>query len=191
MRFDTSDVAPRAATLILNMGWMFLPEVINDAGRMDFLALNPQSGAIAIVECKTTITSPMVVLNQIDRYHEAFGLPNALKWAFSWNPISQKFIDTFADYGVSYHHIDNNLERSRNKLRLSERYKFYETFYRFYPFHDVFPARTESGRILHPFLAQLVETDTPNVFKRPAPSPFDMPNYDDDDSDLRYVDDED
>lgn len=178
MRFDAAEIAPRAATLILNMGWIFLPEVINDAGRMDFLALNPANGAIAIVECKTTVLSPMGVLNQIDRYHEAFGLPNALKWAFSWNPVSQRFADTFADYGVSYHHIDNNLERSRNKLKLKDRYRFYETFYRFYPFHDVFPTQTESGRSLHPAIAQMKKENILNVFKRPAPSPFDISDVD-------------
>jgi hypothetical protein len=179
VRIDATEIAPRAATLILNMGWMFLPEVISDAGRMDFLALHPQTGALAIVECKTTITSPMGVLNQIDRYHEAFGIETAQKWAFSWNPISQKFANTFAEFDVSYHHIDNNLERSRNKLKISQKYRFYETFYRFYPFHDVFPTRTESGRILHPFVKALEKQEVPR-FTKPAPSPFDMSDDDGD-----------
>jgi len=159
MRIDAVEIAPRAATLILNMGWTFLPEVICDAGRMDFLAMNPLDGTLAIVECKTTILSPMGVVQQIDRYHESFGMPTALKWAFSWNPISQKFIDTFSRQGVSYYHIDNMLEKSRNKLRMRDRYKFYETFHRFYPFHDYFPTKTDGGRPLHPYLIHLAKQE--------------------------------
>ena len=180
MRIDATEIAPRAATLILNMGWLFLPEVINDAGRMDFLAMNPTNGQCAIVECKTTILSPMGVLNQIDRYHEAFGLTSALKWAFSWNPTPQKFIDTFTEFDVSYHHIDNSLEKSRNKLRMKDRYHFYETFYRFHPFHEVFPTHTEYGRILHPFAAALAKRELPK-FDKPAPIPSSLWRYDDGD----------
>ena len=172
MRFDVAEVAPRAATLILNMGWMFLPEVICDAGRMDFLALNPQNGALAVVESKTTIASPKTVTDQIDRYHESFGLPIAMKWALSWHPIPHKFVHMFAANGVSYYHIDNDLPRSRNKLRISERYRFYEVFYRFYPSHDVFPTHTESGRCIHPLLAEAEKANTSSVFKKLAPSPY-------------------
>jgi hypothetical protein len=169
MRFENQQVHPRVATMIKQMGWLFLHEYTCGKGRMDFLAMNPVNGDLAIVECKTSIPSVGPVLGQIGQYHHDFGIRAAFEWVFTWEKPKLKQIETIEACDVKLFLVNESIPATSPYLKSREKSQFYYHFYRFYPFHDYFPFRTEGGRAIHPYLIHLdwKERRTPSRYCDP------------------------
>lgn len=168
-RFETAHVHPRAATVIKNMGWLFLHEHICGKGRMDFLAMNPENGDLAIVECKTSISSVASVLRQLDQYHHDFAIRDAAQWIFVWDTPSQYSSDIINLCDVKLFQVNEGVPATSPTLRPSEKYEFYHHFYRFYPCHNYFPFREPNSRAIHPHLIRLDAQEKSNstIFRKP------------------------
>jgi hypothetical protein len=122
---------------------------------MDFLAMNPETGDLAIVECKVRVDWVGTILGQLGGYHNDFNIRAAAEWAFVWDKPKPKQEATIEACGVRLFHVDSSVPTRSPYLKPSEKHEFYYHFYRFYPFHDYFPFRTEGGRAIHPYLIHL------------------------------------
>ncbi len=83
------DIHPRVGTLLTqrNLLWIHeyrYPSFENQAGgSMDFLACDPKTGDFSIVECKIDCDSLSAIERQINRYFDAFMLPEARKEVYA------------------------------------------------------------------------------------------------------------
>lgn len=168
-KFETTNVHPRVAAMLDAMGWIFLHECLTDTGRMDFLCLNPENGDLAIIECKVTILSAKEVINQVGQYHEDFDIKDALQWVFVWDQPSKNISEIFEACHVSLFTVPHGNPTISPYPKLKAKQHFYRNFYRFYPFHEYFPTRTERGVAIHPILEILdSEKSKPVVSYRPV-----------------------
>lgn len=169
LQFENYQIHPRVAFMIKQMGWLFLHEYSRGKGRMDFLALHPESGDIAVVECKQSTPWVGTILGQLGQYHHDLGIKGAFEWAFVWNKPKRKQVETIEACGVRLFYVNESTPTISPYLKPREKHEFYYHFYRFYPFHDYFPFRTEGGRAIHPYLIHLdwKEKRTPSRFCDP------------------------
>lgn len=170
LQFENYQIHPRVATMINQMGWLFLHEYTCGKGRMDFLAMNPENGDLAIVECKTSVAGGVgVILGQLGGYHHDFGIRGAFEWAFVWDKPKAKHVEIIEACNVRLFHVNESVPATSPYLKPRQKHEFYYHFYRFYPFHDYFPFRTEGGRAIHPYLIHLdwKERRTPSRFCDP------------------------
>lgn len=96
--YEVPDMHPRAAAWLRNRGLVYIHEYPARYGRMDFLAIDPVTGQISIVECKVNITSAADVLSQIDGYRNGVSFPqgvNVNRIGLSLMPVSKKVIIDF------------------------------------------------------------------------------------------------
>lgn len=83
--FERNEVHTRVAALLAKDGWIYHHEYpFANGKRADFVAFHPATARIAVVECKTAISSTEALIEQINGYHDQLGYPHALKWAFIW-----------------------------------------------------------------------------------------------------------
>lgn len=135
-RFEAKEVHPRVAALLQKDDWLFLHECrLDDGRRMDFLALNPRSGHVAIVECKIEITSSEDVARQVNHYHSQLGFSDAFKWVFVWVMPSAKKIHGLMRHDIQVYEMDNEPDVTPISTSVDTRGKrvFWETFKRYHP----------------------------------------------------------
>ncbi len=85
-RFEVTEMHPRVASLLARDGWFYHHEYpLSNRKRADFIAIQPTTGRLAIIECKIAVSSTEALIDQINDYHRRFNHPHALKWAFIHN----------------------------------------------------------------------------------------------------------
>ena len=149
LQFENYHIHPRVATMIHNMGWLFLHEYRCEDWRIDFVALNPDNGDLAIVECKTHITNPIPVMAQIGAYHYDFQIWEAFKWVFVWDKPSNDIVEAMAEDSIKVFHVEESVLLTSPQLKNHQKYAFYRAFYHFYPCHNYFPFVEPNGTPIH------------------------------------------
>lgn len=107
---ESYDLHWRVAHILTADGWLYVHEYRGEGrGQIDFIALNPVTGHIAIIECKVDMESVDQITYQVNRYHKTLGIESALKWVFTLAPISKKRSDALVERGIECSHIDRSI----------------------------------------------------------------------------------
>ena len=135
-KFEAREIHPRVAALLQKADWLYLHEcVLDDNRRVDFVALNPRSGHIAIVECKAAVTSVSSLAEQVNHYHQRFGAPDAFKWVFVWETPHNRTVVRLMEHHIQVFDMDSEPSVSPISASVGHKAKriFWETFKKFHP----------------------------------------------------------
>lgn len=83
---------PRTAYDLTQRGLLYLHEYHVYNGNIDFLTIDPLSGRMGVVECKMQLDWLSGGMDQVERYHRAFGIQSADKVLYSYHPVSNEFL---------------------------------------------------------------------------------------------------
>lgn len=134
--FEVKEIHPIVAALLKKAHWLYLHEcVLDDNRRIDFVALNPRSGHIAIVECKIFVSSVSDLARQVNHYHSQFGVPIAFKWVFIWQTPRDSTIHRLMKHDIQVFDIDSEPTVTPIDASVGHKSKriFWETFKSFHP----------------------------------------------------------
>lgn len=129
--FEYKEIHPRVAALLQKADWLYLHEcVLDDNSRIDFVALNPRSGHIAIVECKTHVASVSSLAEQVNHYHRQFGAPIAYKWVFVWDTPMTRTVNRLMQHDIQVFDMENEPDVAPIHPSVGHKSKriFWETF---------------------------------------------------------------
>jgi hypothetical protein len=94
---ELRDLHPRVNHILNLHNWSVLIEAKVDSGRLDFAAIQRHTGRLMIVECKVGFVNTFRVIDQINRYHKAFGVPTAEKCLMTFRRLSAIQLEVLAD----------------------------------------------------------------------------------------------
>jgi hypothetical protein len=97
---ETRDLHPRVYAFLQSWDFFAINEYRYDGGSIDFLAIDRSTGDVVIIECKVAIKTVEPVVDQINRYATAFGLPVAHRWVFAFSVSDEQRIE-FASHGIT------------------------------------------------------------------------------------------
>jgi len=84
MGYESQEIHPRVATWLNRRNFPYIHEYRQ---RVDFLTINPQTGQVAIIECKQEINITSHVIHQINGYYRAVGIPSAERICITMTPL--------------------------------------------------------------------------------------------------------
>jgi hypothetical protein len=99
---EIRDLHPRVKYLLSTKNWCAINEAQVKGGRIDFVAIQRETGVAMIVECKTTIDNIWKTIGQINGYHKALGLPNAVKRLASFQSVTDDQLDALIDNDIEF-----------------------------------------------------------------------------------------
>lgn len=134
MSSETSEVHTRVASLLRYDGWLYHHEyTFADRSRVDFVAIQPRTARLAVIECKTSITSVHNLIEQLNGYHQQFGYSKALKWVFVLNTPLNRTIKYLALRGICVFPLDQEPDAYPDEIDPQAREKFRKAFNEFKP----------------------------------------------------------
>lgn len=93
---ELRDLHPRVNHILHLHNWCVLIEAKMDSSRLDFVAIQRHTGRLMIVECKVGFVNTLRVIDQINRYHKAFGVPSAEKCLMTFDRLSAIQLEVLA-----------------------------------------------------------------------------------------------
>lgn len=135
-RFESKELHPRVAALLQKDAWLYCHECqFSDKSRADFIALNPRSGHVAVVECKVYISSISELVLQLNHYHGRCGIPEAFKWVFVWKTPLKRTVEALMGYDIQVYDMDSESAVLPIDASVGHKSKrlFREAFEIFYP----------------------------------------------------------
>jgi hypothetical protein len=103
---EVHDLHPRVKHLMSINNWCSVSEFRVTRGQLDFAGIKRDTGTVAIVECKISVSDANLVIAQINRYHEAFGVPVAEKRLAVIAPPTDPQIDALIANNIEIYLID-------------------------------------------------------------------------------------
>lgn len=131
---ENSEVHTRVASLLRHDGWFYHHEyTFEDRSRVDFVAIQPRTARLAVVECKTAITSVSSLIEQLNGYHRQFGYTRALKWVFVLNTPLNRTIKYLNSRGIAVFPLDEEPDAWPDEIEPDARKTFLKAFSAFKP----------------------------------------------------------
>lgn len=134
MSSESSVVHPRVASLLRSDGWFYHHEyTFADRTRVDFVAIQPRTSRLAVVECKIAISSVSSLIDQLNGYHARFGYPRALKWVFVLNTPLNRTIKYLNSRGIAVFPLDEEPDAYPDEIDPQAKKAFLNAFNAFKP----------------------------------------------------------
>jgi hypothetical protein len=102
---ELHDLHPRVNYQLNLDNWCVVNEAKVKKGQMDFAAIQRHTGRVMIVECKVSFVNTLRLVAQINRYHEAFGVPTAEKCLMTFDRLRAIQLEALADEKIQSHII--------------------------------------------------------------------------------------
>lgn len=150
---EAQDLHPRVAYLLDIGGWAYIHEYDYPGGQIDFVAISRFTGEVAIIECKVGISSTWYLIQQVNRYHRDFGLPQATKQIYTLILPTEKQVRRLRGLGIKVAWADIHTLSVGIRSRKRAIAEFMPLFQHFYG-HDPRPFRYEAielGQHFHHF----------------------------------------
>lgn len=97
---EIRDLHPRVKHILTMKNWCVISEARFLGGRIDFLAIQRDTGNLMVVECKVEIGSVWQTIGQLNGYHVALGVPNAIKSLAVLQDVSDSQYETLAENDI-------------------------------------------------------------------------------------------
>lgn len=129
------DLHPRVAYWLTQKGLVYIHEFRTSTGVADFIAIDPPSGHISVVECKLDISSirGYYAGGQVSSYHWSLGVPSASKWLVSFTEPLDSGKENFKENGIEHFKIEMDAPIEYIRPRAQQIAAFREVYERLYP----------------------------------------------------------
>jgi hypothetical protein len=97
---ELDDLHPRVNYLLNMDNWCVINEAKVETGKLDFLAIQRHTGRMMIVECKVSFVNTLKLIAQINRYHDALGVPDAEKCLMTFERLRDVQLEALADENI-------------------------------------------------------------------------------------------
>lgn len=94
---ELRDLHPRVNYLLSLDNWCVVNEAKVQTGKLDFVAIQRHTGRVMIVECKVSFVNTLKLIAQINRYHDALGVPDAEKCLMTFDRLRDVQLEALAD----------------------------------------------------------------------------------------------